>query len=305
MDYLMTTRRYVQSSDSFSNDFSGNLSYVKFNSSGTVDVRTGEIHARPWIEDVLSQTTSNEILVYVHGYNTTHTFARQRLNQIRRNTVNFGFPGVVIGLDWPSKGKQRPRTYRKKRKMALDTGHKFFVDGLLKIKQVRPDIKIHLMAHSMGAFMLTYAIQRHAHKLGTNVIDQVMFIAPDVERSVFEGGSLLSAAIDKYANRLTCYYSEDDRVLQTAPGVTHFPGARSGLNGMRNITVDSFEDVACHNQHRVFVKGRKPPPDWQYSHRWHFDDKVFIRDTVDVLAGKTKANIGVRKKAKHGDQHLA
>lgn len=173
------------------------------------------------------------------------------------------------------------------------------------LMKLEPKIKIHLMAHSMGAFLLTYAIQRYAHRLGTNVIDQVLFIAPDVERSVFEGNSLLSAAIDQYASRLTCYYSPDDRVLETAPGITHFWGQRSGFEGMRRINFSCFEDVACQNQHRRHAAALPRPPKWDYSHRWHFNDETFIRDTVDVLNGKAKTSVGVRTSHQNGDQHLA
>lgn len=126
MDFLMTTRRYIRQPETFTNEFSGNLSFVKYNGAGTVNVRTGAQGANEWAREVLKLRSSKEVLIYVHGFNTTHDFARTRLTQIRKNTVSRGFDGTVIGLDWPSKGPLSPRTYRRKRKVALDTGHRFF-----------------------------------------------------------------------------------------------------------------------------------------------------------------------------------
>lgn len=305
MDYLMTTRRYNRDTDTFTNDFSGQLSYVKYNSTGTINVRTGQPDAKAWMREVLALRGTKEIMIYVHGFNTTHDSSRIRLNQIRQNTVNQGFKGVVIGLDWPSKGKMRPRTYRKKRKVALDTGHRFFVNGLKLLKLVEPDLKIHIMAHSMGAYLTSFALQRHGAAIGEGLIDQVIFIAPDIERYLFEGRTTLNTAIERYASRLTCYHSESDKVLEFALGSTHFPRIRSGYSGMRNVGVSGFEGVACHKHFQAFIADRRPPPKWDYSHRWHFDDKVFIQDTVAVLAGKPKTSLGQRRSFTNGDQLLA
>ncbi len=126
--------------------------------------------------------SNRDVLLYVHGFNTSYDDARFRLAQI----VEDGrFGGIPVLFTWPS--SDNLLDYEAARESA--TASRDTLANLLKDLSEVPDIgKIHILAHSMGTWLSMEALRQRAiagspdlnGKLGI-----VMLAAPDIDLSVF------------------------------------------------------------------------------------------------------------------------
>ncbi len=126
--------------------------------------------------------SNRDVLVFVHGFNTTLDEARFRLAQL---TADGRFGGVPVLFTWPS--TDSVLSYVKARENA--TISRDALTKLLTDISRTPGVgRIHVLAHSMGAWLSMEALretsiggQRHLDgKLGN-----VMLAAPDIDLSVF------------------------------------------------------------------------------------------------------------------------
>jgi esterase/lipase superfamily enzyme len=126
--------------------------------------------------------SNRDVLLYVHGFNTSYDEARFRLAQV----VEDGrFGGVSILFTWPSSNNLL--SYEGARESA--TASRDALTSVLKDLSEVPDIgKINILAHSMGTWLTMEALRERAiagspdlnGKLGI-----VMLAAPDIDLSVF------------------------------------------------------------------------------------------------------------------------
>lgn len=126
--------------------------------------------------------SNRDVLVFVHGFNTTLDEARFRLAQL---TADGRFGGVPVLFTWPSTNSVLSYvTARENATISRDALTKLLTD----ISRTPGVGRIHVLAHSMGAWLSMEALretsiggQRHLDgKLGN-----VMLAAPDIDLSVF------------------------------------------------------------------------------------------------------------------------
>jgi len=125
----------------------------------------------------VSNSNNHQVLVFVHGFNTTLEDGLFRLGQI---VFDGKFQGVPILFSWPSKGGAAD--------YASDgDGAQYSLDGfrqLMKLLQDDPDVSaIHVVAHSMGNRIVLGSLEDHP--LQPNSLGQLVLAAPDVDRDVF------------------------------------------------------------------------------------------------------------------------
>ncbi len=146
--------------------------------------------------------SNRDVLLFVHGFNTSFEEARFRLAQI---VVDGGFNGVPVLFTWPSKGSLFAYGSDRERAMASrdPLGH------LLGLLAAEPDIgKIHVLAHSMGAWLAMEALRENAiagHPDLDGHLGDVMLAAPDIDLDVFRQqmarlGSFVHVSIFTAAN---------------------------------------------------------------------------------------------------------
>lgn len=126
--------------------------------------------------------SNRDILLYVHGFNTSYDEARFRLAQI----VEDGrFGGVPILFTWPSSNNLW--SYEAARESA--TASRDVLESLLKDLSEVPDVgKIHILAHSMGTWLSMEALRERAIAGSPDLngkLGMVMLAAPDIDLSVF------------------------------------------------------------------------------------------------------------------------
>ncbi|MDF2120520.1 alpha/beta fold hydrolase [Roseiarcaceae bacterium H3SJ34-1] len=126
--------------------------------------------------------SNRDVLIYVHGFNTTLDEARFRLAQI---VADGRFGGVPILFTWPA--QDGLLSYVSAKESA--TVSRDALTGMLNDLAAIPSIgRIHVLAHSMGAWLAMEALRESAignPRLLNGKLGNVMLAAPDIDFSVF------------------------------------------------------------------------------------------------------------------------
>ena len=126
--------------------------------------------------------SNRDVLLYVHGFNTSYDEARFRLAQI----VDDGrFGGVAVLYTWPAAGSLFDYGVAKESAtIARDPLSKL----LHRLSEV-PDVgRVHILAHSMGAWLAMEALRENAISGSPDLngrLGDVMLAAPDIDLKVF------------------------------------------------------------------------------------------------------------------------
>jgi len=164
---------------------------------------------------------SRDVLLYVHGFNTSLEEARFRLAQI---VADGGFTGVPVLFTWQSKGELF--AYESDKESA--TASRDALERLIGDLSRAPGVgRVHVLAHSMGSWLTMEALRQTAiagrpdldGKLGS-----VMLAAPDIDLSVFRQQV---ARLDP--SHVSVFVSRDDRALSLSSRIA---GSRQRLGAM-------------------------------------------------------------------------
>lgn len=150
--------------------------------------------------------SSRDVLVFVHGFNTSLEEARLRLAQVVKDG---SFGGVPILFTWPS--RDNLLAYGSARENA--TISRDALGKLLRDVSHTPGVgRIHVLAHSMGAWLAMESLRETAiggQRLLDGKLGNVMLAAPDIDLSVFRQQM---ARIGSGAN-VAVFSSTGDRAL--------------------------------------------------------------------------------------------
>lgn len=126
--------------------------------------------------------SNRDVLLYVHGFNTSYDEARFRLAQIVQDGR---FGGVPVLFTWPS--SDNLLGYEAARETAAASR-----DGLASVLRdlsQLPDIgRIHILAHSLGTWLTMEALRERSIAGSPDLngkLGLVMLAAPDIDLSVF------------------------------------------------------------------------------------------------------------------------
>ncbi|MDM0035584.1 alpha/beta hydrolase [Variovorax sp. J22P271] len=178
---------------------------------------------RQWQEmsDALTTTQSSigrrDVLLYVHGYNTSFEQAAVRAAQLH---VDLGVPGVTAFYSWPSRANLMGYFADEAAIDASETHLAEFVHSLC----TRIDAgRVHVIAHSMGNRGLLRALAQlegSERAKGLLRIGQIFLAAPDIDVELF---SRLAAVYPKLSDRTTLYVSRRDRAVWLSLFLHQFP----------------------------------------------------------------------------------
>ena len=174
-----------------------------------------------------------ELLMFIHGFNVKYADAMRRTGQI---VYDLGFGGVAFCYSWPSQGEFT--------KYPVDKENaEWTVPHLTKVltdlqKETHFE-KVHIIAHSMGTRVLSYAL-RNARDAGLNLdFNNVILAAPDIDADIFKEQIL--PKIKPCARRLTMYASSGDQALNLS---MQFNGSRRlGLSGDGLVVMPELMDT--------------------------------------------------------------
>lgn len=149
--------------------------------------------------------STRDVLLHVHGFNTSYDEARFRLAQL---TTDTGFGGVPVLFTWASKSELLAYgSDKESATVARDPLQRLLLDIA-----ATPGVgRVHILAHSMGTW-LTMETLRELAIAGKPDLDgrlgNVMLAAPDIDLSVFRQQV---ARLD--ASKVSVFVSKGDRAL--------------------------------------------------------------------------------------------
>ncbi|MGI4764149.1 MAG: alpha/beta hydrolase [Janthinobacterium lividum] len=189
--------------------------------------------------------SNRDVLVFVHGFNTGFDEARFRLAQI---VTDGDFNGVPVLFTWPSKGSLFG--YASDREAA--TASRDALEHLLLDLAALPDIgKVHVLAHSMGAWLAMEALREVAiagHPDLDGHLGDIILAAPDIDQGVFRqqverlgGGTHISVFAATNDRALTLSGILADRPRLGAIDASS-PDGRQALEGLGVHVIDLTRD---------------------------------------------------------------
>ncbi|HEV8410456.1 MAG TPA: alpha/beta hydrolase [Gemmatimonadaceae bacterium] len=181
----------------------------------------------------LAVTRSRNILVFVHGFNTSFEDAAVRAAQI---AADLNFDGTVVLFSWPSAASVT--SYVRDQQAARNAG--FHLLRLLRgtLVAAQPD-HVELLGHSMGSETIAKALSLAPVIDSLPRFDQVVFAAPDLDRRVF--GREILPRLGTRATRVTLYASNDDDALRASRAVNGV--WRLGLGGDSLVVIKGMDTI--------------------------------------------------------------
>jgi len=175
---------------------------------GLADWRLDAIEPVPQIGDLPGvSTNARDVLLYVHGFNTTFETA---VLDAARLSDGIKFRGDTIAFSWPSKAKLLDYGYDRESAMWSRDGLESVLNGLLASPTVG---RINIVAHSIGTMLTMESLrQLYAHR-GDAVADRigaVVFAAPDIDMDVFASSV---EHVGPIARKITVLTATNDRAL--------------------------------------------------------------------------------------------
>ena len=148
---------------------------------------------------------NRDVLVYVHGFNTSFEESRLRSAQI---VADIHFGGVPVLFTWPTKAQVFGYVSDKDSAMASRDA---LQDVLTQISATPGVGKVHILAHSMGGWLAMEALRQSAlsgHRDLDGHLGEVMLASPDIDMEVFDS----QMARIRPAN-VTVFATANDRAL--------------------------------------------------------------------------------------------
>lgn len=180
------------------------------------------------------QGLGRDVLVFVHGFNTSRDEAAYRIAQIVEDT---GFNGLPVLFTWPS--RESMWGYGADKEGA--TASRDALEGLLVELGANPDVnRVHVLAHSMGTWLAMESLRQAAiggrGDLGGK-IGSVMLAAPDLDLDVFRS----QIARLGRADHISLFVASDDRALAMSSRIA---GARARVGALDLANKEHRETVA-------------------------------------------------------------
>jgi acyl carrier protein len=234
-----------------------------------------------------SRLGRNDLVIYIHGYNTTFENAAKRTAQI---AFDYGFQGVPLLFSWPSDGKLT--SYPSDREdMTWSVTHieQFFNDVLKKTRAER----VHLIAHSMGNQGLIAALNTMALRRGGNgppLFENVILSAPDFDAELFQ--QQIAPNSISLGKRWTIYTSKNDGVLNIS---TSFNS--SWRLGLSPVTIIPGMDIIDASEVEV------TPWSLPESHSYFASKQTVVDDIIATLKGVNPARRNLLSRTKSGNTY--
>jgi esterase/lipase superfamily enzyme len=160
------------------------------------------------------------VLVYIHGFNTTFDDATRRAAQLG---FDLKVPGITALYSWPSRGNVSAYLGDQ---AAIEASEEHIAAFLVQVSALADRGKVHIIAHSMGNRGLLRAMHRAttqaAWRTGTR-FGQIFLSAPDVDANLFRH---LAGIYPQVAERTTLYVADQDKAIAALEWMTE--GGRAG-----------------------------------------------------------------------------
>lgn len=237
-----------------------------------------------------------DIVVIVHGYNTSPAGTLDLHRRLCRSLAGEGYRGAVVSFDWPS--DDRALNYLEDRTDAKLTALRLVDDCIRLLVTARYPgcrINVHVVAHSMGAYVVREAFDdaddRPALAAANWNVSQLCFVGADVSQGSMSASDARSRSLYRHCNRLTNYCNEHDRVLKLSNIKRIGVAPRAGRRGLPLDHPATAAGIDCSDHFAAQYAGSGDS-----GHSWYFDDPVFVADLAATLAGDDAERATARRR---------
>ena len=238
-----------------------------------------------------------DIVVFVHGYNTSPSELMRRHRQLELDLPTSGYRGAFISFDWPS--DDRAINYLVDRSDAKVTALKLVDDcvSLLAATQYRGcRINVHIVAHSMGAYVVREAFDDADDRPGIAAsnwnISQLCFVGADVSAASMSESDARSRSLYRHCTRLTNYQNPFDTALKLSNVKRAGVAPRAGRRGLPDDHPAKAVNINCGAHFRDTYA-----EDGDSGHSWYFSDTLFLDDLAATLSGDLDHSVVGRRRA--------
>ena len=310
--FVLCVRDKESSVDEFGSGF-GSVSYLQIPTNNDLSIQPRTV-PRPsnkvsglkeWLGNIVSQAMPDnvppgnglDIVFFVHGYNTSPEEALTRQRLVEKNLKERGFQCMVIGFDWPTGGT--PALYEYDRFEAQKAASLLVEGGILPFVNFTVKncpINVHLMAHSMGAFVVREAFRAvdkgHSSDLANDWrIGQLVLFGADISSDCFELGDKDMAPVFNHCGRLTNYFSGYDEALAVSNLKNIDISSRVGRIGMPKDSQANNKavDVNCGPRYKAIDEDTRKQFKYingMVSHSWYLEDQIWNDDLAYTLKGQ-------------------
>lgn len=230
---------------------------------------------------------SGDILFLVHGFNVSHESAKAFHLKCVKALADEGWFGRVISYDWPSDGLVfaylPDRINARAAASALVSGAIAVLEG---VQQLQCTINVHVLAHSMGGFVVQQAFTWSYQDVPADWrIGQLVFAAADVDYTVFESDTPSAKAFVFHAGRLTAYSNRYDKALLISNAKRLELAPRMGRVGLPETAPPMMCEVNCSALFEKVFPDTLSDLSPSVTHSFYFDRPEFWRDMVLTLGG--------------------
>ena len=301
MDYFFSVRG--RSGAGYSNQLSS-AKYLEIPNGQKTINKSLELPRASWFKKVeaaagATKTTQGDIInghivFFVHGFNTDQYDMLERHRKIRKGLEAHGYKGCIVSFDWPSDGSVFG--YKIDRRDARLAADMLFKDGIARVSRRQTAdcaVNIHVLAHSMGCYLLReafdYADDSHETAQTSWTMSQVALVAADISSKSMSRDNPKTSSLLRHCTRLTNYYSPFDEILSISETKRIGVSRRLGRVSMPDAHSEKAVDMFCGE---YFKKHRsKFKKDSGISHRWYFASSRFYEDLMHTFTGRLDRNV--------------
>lgn len=230
---------------------------------------------------------TGEVLFFVHGFNVSGEAARNsHLNYVDRLAAA-GWHGLLVSFDWPSDGLVF--AYLADRANARAAASGLITSGVALLEAAQRldcTITVHVMAHSMGAFVVQQAFTAAYQDVPPSwSIAQLIMAAADVDYSVFSAENYSAKMFGAHSGRLTAYCNFYDKALAASEAKRLELAPRMGRVGLPPDAPPFMCKVDCSDLFDEAYPDLADQLSPVTTHCFYFDRPEFWRDAVLTLAG--------------------
>ena len=201
----------------------------------------------------LKATNQTDVLIYVHGYNTTFRSAMEAGAFL---ASDIKFAGIPVVFSWPSEGVAIDYVADgNQARISRDS----FVQLLSVIKAAEGVKNINIVVHSMGGRVVSDAIEwMTAQSTGRQqFLHNVVFAAPDVDTELFRR---LVGRFSQASVRATLYASTFDQALICSRLLNE--GPRAGLAGDDLVLHENLDTIDVTKAENPSIADRIANSNW-------------------------------------------
>lgn len=225
--YFITNRHIRKSGQAWrfakTNEVSPSLSYCRLPDTGK---KFELLKSEDFMADI-RDNPSRELLLYIHGFNNQpFKDIFPRAQGLARQLAQAGLGQIeVLPLIWPcDDGYRIIQNYWDDQDAAEQSGPHFAraISKLMAWQEQNADsdrqclMRMHMLAHSMGGRMLTFALHFWAHRFGGGGVPylfrNVFLMAADIPNESLESGEP-GHFIPKAGQNVFCYFANDDLAM--------------------------------------------------------------------------------------------